>query len=92
MRQNSICLFLLACCLLLTACGPAAQTEPEADPPPASAVEASAPEEIPAPEKPAEPELSQRDKDWIEDIEFLREEYRTKHADPFYFCSEEEFD
>ncbi|MDE7283652.1 MAG: hypothetical protein K2N85_08740, partial [Lachnospiraceae bacterium] len=26
------------------------------------------------------------------DIEFLREEYKTKHKDPFYFCSEEEFD
>ena len=85
--RNRIILFLLAFCLLLTACGPAAQPEPEADPAPA--VEVSAPEETPAPE---EPELPQRDKDWIEDIGFLREEYKAKHADPFYFCSEEEFD
>ena len=88
--KNKISLFLLAVCLLLTACGPTAQSEPEPDPAPA--VEASATEEIPAPEEPEEPELPQRDKDWIEDIEFLREAYKTKHSDPFFFCSEEEFD
>ena len=90
--RNNISLFLLALCLLLTACAPASQpeTEPEADPDPAVGV--SAPEEISVPQEPAAPELPQRDRDWIEDIEFLREEYKTKHADPFYFCSEEEFD
>ena len=88
--RNKISLFLLALCLLLTGCGPTARPEPEPDPAPV--VEASAPEEIPAPEVPVEPELPQRDKDWIEDIEFLREAYKTKHMDPFYFCSEEEFD
>ena len=88
--RNRIYLLLLVFCLLLTACGPAAQ--PESEPDPAPAVEASATEEIPAPEEPAEPELPQREKDWIKDIEFLREAYKTKHVDPFYFCSEEEFD
>lgn len=83
-------LFSLAFCLLLTACAPAAQPEPEPDPAPE--VEASAPEDIPAPEEPPEPELPQRDRDWIEDIEFLREEYKAKHPDPFYLCPEEEFD
>ena len=88
--RNRISLLLLALCLLLTACGPASQPEPEPDPAPA--VESSSAEEIPAPQEPAEPELPRRDREWIEDIEFLREEYKTKHADPFYFCSEEEFD
>lgn len=86
-------LFFLIFCLLLTACAPAAQPEPAPDPPPAH--EASAPEETPtppAPEEPPEPELSQREKDWIEDIEFLREQYKEKHASPFYLHTEEEFD
>lgn len=90
--RKIICLFLLAFCLLLTACAPAAQPEPVPAPDPAPEVEASAPEEIPAPEEPTEPELSQRDADWIEDIEFLREEYKARHLDPFYYCPEEEFD
>lgn len=38
------------------------------------------------------PSLSQREQDWLEDIEFLRETCKTKHMDPFYLCSEEEFD
>lgn len=90
MRKN-ICLFLLSLCLLLSACAPAAQPEPD----PAPAEEVSAPEEIPAPEEPAqpeEPELPERERNWVEDIEFLREEYTTRHPDPFYFCTEAEFD
>lgn len=86
--RKKICLFLLAFCLLLTACNPAAQPEPDLTP----AAEASAPEKVPVPENSPEPELPQRDKDWIEDIEFLREEYKTRHPDPFYRCTEEEFD
>ena len=90
--RNKISLFLLAFCLLLTGCAPGARQETKPDPDPAPAEEVSAPEEIPAPEEPAEPELPQRDRDWIEDIEFLREEYKARHPDPFYFCTEEEFD
>lgn len=88
--KKRICLFLLALCLLLSACASASQTEP--DPTPMPTIEVSTHEEIPTLEEPAEPELPQREKDWIKDIEFLREEYKTKHKDPFYFCSEEEFD
>ena len=91
--KKRTCLFLLAFCLLLTACGPAAQPETDADPAPeVSAPEGTLSEPSSVPEDPAEPELSQREKDWLEDIEFLREEYKEKHADPFYFCPEEEFD
>ena len=75
--RKRICLFLLAFCLLLTACGPAAQPETDADPAPeVSAPEGTLPESSSVPEGPAEPELSQREKDWLEDIEFLREQYK----------------
>lgn len=90
--RKRIGLFWLAFCLLLTACAPAARPEPEPEPDPAPAVEASAPEEIPDAGESPEPELPQRDRDWVEDIEFLREAYKTRHTDPFYLCSEEEFD
>ena len=91
--KKRTCLFLLAFCLLLTACGPAAQPETDADPvPEVSAPEGTLPESSSVPEGPAEPELSQREKGWLEDIEFLREQYKEKHLHPFYFHSEEEFD
>lgn len=91
--KKRTCLFLLAFCLLLTACGPAAQPETDADPAPeVSTPEGTLSEPSSVPEDPAEPELSQREKGWLEDIEFLREKYKEKHADPFYFCPEEEFD
>jgi len=86
MRKNAFP-FLLALCLLLAACKPAAQPEPDPSPTPTAGASAPA-----APEASPEPELPQRDRDWIEDIEFLREEYKTKHANPFFFCPEEEFD
>lgn len=90
--RKRICLFLLSFSLLLTACAPAAQSNSEPEPDPTPTEEASAPEEIPTPAEPPEPELPQRDLGWIEDIEFVREEYKTKHPDPFYRCPEEEFD
>ncbi len=50
----------------------------------------------PEPAAPQEPEkdseLPQREKGWMEDIEFLRTEYKKRHLDPFYLCTEEEFD
>ena len=90
--RNKISLFLLAFCLLLTGCAPAAQPESEPEPAPAPAAEALSTEEIPDPEEPAEPELSERDRNWISDIHYLQYNYKLCHPDPFYFCSEEEFD
>lgn len=89
---KKICLIFLTLCLLLSGCAPAAQPEPDPVPEPDSAPEASAPAEVPAPEEPPEPELPERDRDWIEDIEFLRETIKENHIDPFYLRSEEDFD
>ena len=89
--RKRICLALLAFCLLLTACAPAAQPDP-APAPELSAPEETQPETSPISGESAEPELSQREKDWIEDIEFLREQYKERHLSPFYFRPEEEFD
>lgn len=89
MEKRRLSLFLLLC-LLPTACGPAAQPEqaPVPEPPAPEVTEPAAAEPEPDPA----PELSQREKDWIEDIEFLREEFKAEHPDPFFVCSEEEFD
>ena len=94
MKKRS-CLMILALCLLLTACGPAGQSEPAPAGPDEAA--ASAPEET-APEAETllgiemTDELSERERGWIEDIEYLRTEYKARHMDPFYLCPEEEFD
>ena len=95
MRKRICLLMLVFFCLLLTACAPAAQPEPEPDPAPE--VEASAPEDVPAPGEPREPdvpeeELSERDQNWVNDIHYLQYNYKMYHPDPFYLCSEEEFD
>ncbi len=37
-------------------------------------------------------ELSERDRNWINDIHYLQNHYKKYHLDPFYLCSEEEFD
>lgn len=37
-------------------------------------------------------ELSERDQSWINDIRYLQNHYKKYHLDPFYLCSEEEFD
>ena len=86
--RKRICLLLLTFCLLLSACNPVAQPDPDATPD-TSAPEETAPEALPTPE---EPELSQRERDWLEDIEFLREQYKEKHINPFYYRPEAEFD
>lgn len=87
--KKRIRLFLLAFCLLLSACSTAAQTGPEPDPAPETV-----PSEDTSPQPPQDQEepLSQREKDWREDIEFLREQYKDIHLRPFYFRTEEEFD
>ena len=38
------------------------------------------------------PELSERDRNWINDIHYLQNQYKMYHSDPFYLCPEEEFD
>ena len=78
---------LAALCLLLTLT--ACQTAPDSDSIPEEPA-VTEPEETPEPEP--DPALSQRDRDWIEDIEYLRTEYKARHLDPFYLVSEAEFD
>ena len=89
---KNLCPIFLLFCLLFTLSGCQSGGETAADPvestPPAP--EVSVPE-MPEPE-PETPELSQREQDWIEDIEYLREQYKLLHVDPFYLCSKEEFD
>ena len=90
----SFILFVLCALLALSAC----QTTQAPDPAPVESLpEAEEPEApAPEPETPAEPAidpaLSQRERDWIEDIEYLREGLKEGHMDPFYVCSEEELD
>lgn len=57
----------------------AQQTEPDVETPSISA-------DIPV------SELSERDQNWINDIHYLQNQYKKYHPDPFYLCSEEEFD
>lgn len=89
------CSALLAFCILLTASGcggpkPALDTETPA--PEVTSEESTpaspAPEVSPVPD----PDLSQRERNWIADLNYLRRHYKQFHADPFYYCSEEEFD
>ena len=86
------CSILLIFCLWLTACG-------------CSSSKASIGTETPVPETALEepalasptsealptPELSQREQNWLNDLNYLRREYKMYHEDPFYYCSEEEF-
>lgn len=82
--------FILATlCLLLTLT--ACQTSPDSDFIPEEPA-VTEPEETPEPEPELDSALSQRDRDWIEDIEYLRTEYKARHLDPFYLVSEAEFD
>lgn len=89
--------FLLILTLfLLSACG--------AEPSPSTSPSAASPSPEVSQEMPVESEppvvlgveltdeLTQRERDWLEDIEFLRNACKNEHIDPFYLCSEEEFD
>ncbi len=86
----SFILSVLCALLVLTACQAGQAPDPESAEPPAEATEPEAP--APEPEAPADPSLSQRERDWIEDIEYLRKGLKEGHMDPFYICSEEELD
>ncbi len=86
--KKKLCLMLTILSLLF-ACGCDSIGEPSAEPyaePSATSLESTAPEALPT------PTLSQREREWLEDLEFLREACKTQHIDPFYLCSEEEFD
>ncbi len=49
------------------------------------------PSPSPSPSSGSPAALSQRERDWAEDLDFFREKYEELHPDPFYFRSEEEF-
>ncbi|MCH5352825.1 MAG: hypothetical protein J1E06_05080, partial [Acutalibacter sp.] len=96
------CAILLIFCALMTAFGcrsaePSSDAEASA---PETALEGSAPEVTreesvsvsPSPETSPVPELSQREQDWVNDLNYLRKHYKLYHQDPFYYCPEEEFD
>lgn len=90
MKKRLSFIFIFLCFLLsLAACqnNEAPASEP-AEPP----TENTQPEPAAPPEPEQDSELPQREKDWMEDIEFLRTEYKKRHLDPFYLCTEEEFD
>ena len=88
------CLLLLVLCVLLTTSGCGSGSGAAADsetPVPAAATEEPAPAS-PVPEASPEPELSKRQRDWNTDLNYLKTHYKLYHIDPFYYCSEEEFD
>lgn len=71
----------------MTACG--CDSGAGAEPTP-SPVESTTPATEPSPEP--TPELSQREQDWREDFAYLKETLVGIHPDPFWCCSEEDFD
>jgi len=83
MKKKLCLIFVVFCLILIGGCDSADNSA--SDPAP-SIGETLVPEVLPT------SALSQREQDWLEDIEFLREKCKTKHMDPFYLCSEEEFD
>ena len=90
MKKQLSFIFIFLCFLLsLTACqnNETPASEPAEPPMETAQPEPAAPQE---PEK--DSELPQREKDWMEDIEFLWTEYKKRHLAPFYLCTEEEFD
>ena len=90
MKKPLSFIFIFLCFLLsLTACQ---NNETPASEPAEPPMETTQPEPAAPPEPEKDSELPQREKDWMEDIEFLRTEYKKRHLDPFYLCTEEEFD
>lgn len=88
--KKRTCLILLACCLLLTACTPADDLASVPEPTPESSASASEGLSIPSAERP-KAELSDRARDWSADLNYLKRNYKMYHENPFYLCSEEEF-
>lgn len=88
--RKEICLILvsLSLCLLISACSNPDREEPSSAPEEQTAItpEISVSETSDSVLPPAA-ELSRREQDWLEDVEYLREQYKLLHADPFYFGS-----
>lgn len=87
--KKKVCLILATLCLLLTACEPTGGVGPASESMPGSS--APVPEGSPAPEETPVTELSERAQMWSADLNYLKRNYKQYHTDPFYFCSEEEF-
>lgn len=88
--KSKLSFILLVLCALLTLSACQTTQAPEAPAPAVPPPEATEPEAPSEPEP--EPVLPQREREMIEDIEFLRETYKEEHRDPFALCSEEVFD
>ncbi|MBD5160446.1 MAG: hypothetical protein HDT14_00195 [Oscillibacter sp.] len=94
--KGKSCLFLTVLCLLLalTACQDTTNPSPESVDPVPEVTEPETPDPAPVeePEEEPESERSQREQDWITDLNYLSQTYKSVHKDPFYLVSEEEFD
>ncbi len=97
--KKRICAILLTLFLFLSACAPGDTPEPDPAPEPApTPVPAAFEPENAAPEVKTvlgielTEDLSEREKGWIKDLDWLREEWERRHANPYYMCSKEEFE
>lgn len=95
--KERICVILLTLCLFLTACAPGDTPEPvpaaEPDPAPAAAEpENAAPEVETVLGIELTEDLSEREKGWITDLDWLREDWEKYHGNPYHMCSKEEFE
>ena len=94
-KKLTILFLTLAALLAVSGCAESGETLP----PEAALGEETTESDTPAaPAEPNEPEpepapaLSERDQGWVDDINYLREQIKDNHYDPFYWCPEEEFD
>ena len=94
-KKLTILFLTLAALLAVSGCAESGETLP---PEAALGEETTEPDTPAAPAEPNEPEpepapaLSERDQGWVDDINYLREQIKDNHYDPFYWCPEEEFD
>ena len=94
-KKLTILFLTLAALLAVSGCAKSGETLP---PEAALGEETTEPDTPAAPAEPNEPEpepaptLSERDQGWVDDINYLREQIKDNHYDPFYWCPEEEFD
>lgn len=101
--KKRFCLLLAMLVLILTLCTACTEaegtssavsqssSEPQATPSPEPTVDVSPTPEA-AQQADAEPEMTQREKEWREDLAFFKKQYTLYHKAPFYYTSEEELD